>query len=921
MHSTSTLPVPPHSDHPSTPATAATPPATSYDVMERLFQPKTVAIIGASSTANTVGRALVENMAAFEGTLYLINPKHPTVLDRPAFPSVSALPTVPDLVVIATPAAGIPALLRECGKKGVPAAVVVSAGFKEVGPEGAALEKQVIEAAAESGMRIIGPNCLGVMIPHLKLNATFAADMARPGKVAFLSQSGALCTAVLDWSLRDNIGFSAFVSVGSMADLAWGDLISYFGDDPNTRSIVCYMESVGDARSFLTAAREVARDKPIIVIKVGHTEAAAKVAASHTGSLTGSDSVLDAAFQRAGVLRVNTITELFSMAEVLAKQPRPTGPRLALVTNAGGPGALATDMLITCGAKLAELEPATIATLNKVLPAPWSHGNPIDVLGDANAGRYGAAIEAANADPNVDGLLVILTPQAMTDAAATAKELQRLSAQISKPILASWMGADSTAEGQAILNAANIPTFDCPDIAAKAFALMWKHSQNLKALYETPELATQDITLHQRQAVETLIQGVRSTNRTLLTEAESKTVLRTYGIPTVETRIAVTEEEAVACGKSIGYPLVLKLLSKTITHKTDVGGVELDLRSEEAVRNAWRRIESSVTSKVGKEHFQGVTVQPMIDRGGYELILGSTIDPQFGPVILFGTGGQLVEVFKDRSLGLPPLNATLARRLMEQTRIYQALHGVRGRSAVDIDQLITLLVRFSHLVLEQRWITEIDINPLLVSSNSILALDARIVLAPQSTAESALPRAAIRPYPNNYISHWALPDGSQVLLRPIRPEDEPAMTLFHATLSEQSIYSRYFSPLRLEQRIAHDRLSRVCFLDYDREIALVAERTNPTTHGQEIIGVGRLTREQRAPEAEFALLVSDAFQKQKLGGELLRQLLKISHEEGLERITGRVLPDNHAMLRLCEQLGFKLHSEPGSHECVVVKET
>lgn len=677
MHSTSTLPVPPQSESTSTPATA-TPPAPSYDVMERLFQPKTVAIIGASSTPNTVGRALVENMAAFEGTLYLINPKHPTVLDRPAFPSVSALPTVPDLVVIATPAAGIPALLRECGKKGVPAAVVVSAGFKEIGPEGAALEKQVIEAAAESGMRIIGPNCLGVMIPHLKLNATFAADMARPGKVAFLSQSGALCTAVLDWSLRDNIGFSAFVSVGSMADLAWGDLISYFGDDPNTRSIVCYMESVGDARAFLTAAREVARDKPIIVIKVGHTEAAAKVAASHTGSLTGSDSVLDAAFQRAGVLRVNTITELFSMAEVLAKQPRPTGPRLAIVTNAGGPGALATDMLITCGAKLAELEPATIATLNKVLPAPWSHGNPIDVLGDANAGRYGAAIEAANADPNVDGLLVILTPQAMTDAAATAKELQRLSAQISKPILASWMGAESTAEGQAILNAANIPTFDCPDIAAKAFALMWKHSQNLKALYETPELATQDITLHQRQAVETLIQGVRATDRTLLTEAESKAVLRTYGIPTVETRTAVTEEEAVACGKSIGYPLVLKLLSKTITHKTDVGGVELDLRSEEAVRSAWRRIESSVTSKVGKEHFQGVTVQPMIDRGGYELILGSTIDPQFGPVILFGTGGQLVEVFKDRSLGLPPLNATLARRLMEQTRIYQALARSAG---------------------------------------------------------------------------------------------------------------------------------------------------------------------------------------------------------------------------------------------------
>ncbi|HAM70098.1 MAG TPA: acetyl CoA synthetase subunit alpha, partial [Verrucomicrobiales bacterium] len=745
-------------------------------------------------------------------------------------------------------------------------------------------------------------------------NATFAASMARRGHVAFLSQSGALCTAILDWSLRENIGFSAFVSVGSMADVSWGDLFTHFGEDPNTRSIVCYMESVGNARAFLSAAREVARDKPIIVIKVGHTEAAARVAASHTGSLTGSDAVLDAAFRRAGVLRVDTVPELFAMAEALGKQPRPRGPNLAIVTNAGGPGALATDMLIGSGGALAELSAQSLEALNSFLPPHWSHNNPVDILGDADASRYARAVEIALRDPGNDGVLVVLTPQAMTQATETARELCRVSTGSSKPILASWMGADAIQGGQALLNDAGIPTFDSPDVAARAFALMWRHSQSVKSLYETPLHADEALTPGGRARVEEILSTARSEGRTLLSEAESKQLLAAHGIPVVQTETAFSEDEAAARARSIGFPVVLKLFSKTLTHKTDVGGVELDLKDEAAVRAAWRAIQSSVAAKAGAQHFLGVTVQPMIPRSGYELILGSSIDPQFGPVVLFGSGGQLVEVFKDRALGLPPLNGTLAARLMEQTRIHKALLGVRGRKGVDMEKLAGILVRFSHLVLDQPRIAEIDINPLVVSHDRILALDARVVLVPHATPAESLPRPAIRPYPAQYTWKWELPNGASVTLRPIRPEDEPAMTRFHASLSEESVYFRYFSPLRFDQRIAHERLSRLCFIDYDRQVALVAEKVNPENGVEEILGVGRLSDLRVESGAEFALLVSDEWQGKGLGTELLRRLISIGMAEGVTTIRGRILPENRAMVRLCAKLGFEIEMPPGAGE-------
>jgi acetyltransferase len=884
--------------------------------LDAIFAPKSVAVIGATENKGSVGRTVFQNLGrgGFQGVVYPVNPKRASVLSVKAYPSISSLPEPADLAVITTPATTVPGLIKECVAAGVKGAVIISAGFKEVGPVGVELERQVLEEARKGGMRLIGPNCLGVMNPHNGLNATFATTIARPGNVGFISQSGALCTAILDWSLSENVGFSSFVSIGSMLDVDWGDLIYYLGDDPNTKSIVIYMESIGDARSFLCAAREVALTKPIIVIKVGRTEAAAKAAASHTGSLTGSDEVLHAAFRRVGVLRVETIAELFHMAGVLAKQPRPQGPRLTLVTNAGGPGVLATDMLISSGGKLAEPSKETLESLNAFLPSAWSHNNPIDILGDAAPERYAKAVKIAAEDPNSDGLLVILTPQAMTDPTATAEELKPYAKLPGKPLLACWMGGNEVAPGEDILNKAGIPTYKYPDTAARAFYYMWRYTYNLRALYETPALMADQADATARSKAEAIINAVRKTGRTILTEFESKQLLSVYGIPTVDTRIASTEDQAVKLADEIGYPIVLKLYSETITHKTDVGGVQLNLRNAAAVRKAYSGIESAVAKRVGKEHFLGVTVQPMINLEGYELIIGSSPDSQFGPVLLFGTGGQLVEIFKDRALGLPPLNATLARRMMEQTRIFEALKGVRGRAPVNIAALEELMVRFSQLVVEQPWIAEIDINPLLASAERLLALDARVVLHPKGTPEAKLPKPAIRPYPSQYVANWKMKNGLQLVVRPIRPEDEPLLVRFHETLSEESVYYRYFSQLKLDQRIAHERLTRMCFNDYNREIALVAEHRDAKNGNRELLGVGRLTKAHGLNEAEFALIVSDRSQGQGLGTELLKRLVQIGRDEKLERITANMLPENHAMHHVSKKVGFKLNRGASNQE-------
>ncbi|MGB7442141.1 MAG: bifunctional acetate--CoA ligase family protein/GNAT family N-acetyltransferase [Coleofasciculaceae cyanobacterium] len=887
----------------------------AYDILrsERrplnaLFAPETVAVIGATEKAGSVGRTLLWNLMShpFGGTIFPVNPKRRSVLGIPAYPNIKATPEPVDLAIIATPAPTVPGVISECVEAGVKAAIIISAGFKEIGEEGRKLERQILETA-RGKMRIIGPNCLGLMSPRTGLNATFASTMARPGNLGFISQSGALCTAVLDWSSWENVGFSAFVSIGSMLDVDWGDLIYYLGDDPHTKSIVIYMESVGDARSFLSAAREVALTKPIIVLKTGRTEAAAKASASHTGALAGSDDVLDAAFRRCGVLRVTRISELFNMAEVLAKQPRRTkGPRLTIITNAGGPGVLATDALIETGGELAQLSTETINSLNQILPTHWSHGNPIDILGDADPERYTKTLEIAVKDTNSDGLLVILTPQAMTDPTQTAEQLKPYAQQAVKPVFASWMGGSETKAGETLLNCASIPTYPYPDSAARLFNLMWRYSYNLSGIYQTPALPADD-TRKDAKLAQKMIETARNAGRNLLTELESKQLLAAYGIPIVHTGVAKSEKEAVNWANSLGYPVVLKLLSETITHKTDVGGVQLNLTDEEAVRWAYRTIQTAVNEKKGAEHFLGVTVQPMVSLdGGYELIIGSSIDPQFGPVLVFGSGGQLVEVFRDRAIALPPLNTTLAKRMIENTQIYKALQGVRGRQPVDLEALTQLLVKFSQLIVEQPWIKEIDINPLFASSDNLIALDARVVLHGPEVEEEQLPKLAIRPYPSQYVASWKLKDGTPITIRPIRPEDEPLIVQFHQTLSEESVYFRYFHLMKLSRRIAHERLTRICFIDYDREMALVADYLNPSTGNHEILAVGRLSKLHGINEAEFAMLVSDSYQRQGLGTELLQRLLQIGRAEKLNRITAEILVENLPMQKVAEKVGFRL---------------
>ncbi len=887
--------------------------------LDPLFHAQTVAVIGAKDDPGSVGRTIMVNLmsGSFRGRIYPINPKRDRVLGLKTYPSIADLPEAVDLAIIVTPAPTVPRIVAQCVECHTKTAIIISAGFKELGASGHQLEEEILAHARRGKMPIIGPNCLGVMNPIDGLNATFARGMALPGHLAFISQSGAMCTAVLDWSLQEKVGFSAFVSIGSMADVNWGTLIDYLGSDPSTQSLLLYMETVGDARSFMTAAREVALEKPIIVIKAGKSQAAAKAAASHTGSLAGSDEVFDAALERIGVLRVNTISELFNMASVLAKQPRPKGPYLTIVTNAGGPAVLATDSVVFNHAELTPLSDQTLKALDQVLPPAWSHSNPVDILGDADAERYAKAVEISLKDPVGDGILVILSPQDMTDATATAVSIKELAQNSKKPLLASWMGGESVREGSNILSNAQIPVFVYPDDAARTFAMMWRYSKNLQTLYELPAvnrsmIAEEGVMISEGEPrhVKQLIRQAQHESRCLLTEFESKQVLADYHIPVVKTLVAQSPEEAAAVAQQLGFPIVLKLFSQTITHKTDVGGVKLNLKSPEEVRKAYHDIQLSVTEKVGKDHFEGVTVQRMIKHVGYELILGSSTDLQFGPVLLFGMGGQLVEVFKDRALAIPPLNFNLARQLMQKTKIYEALLGVRGRNPINIAKLEEILINFSLLIVENPRIKECDINPLLASEEDIVALDARIVLHESEIPDSKLPQLAIRPYPFNYILSLTLKNGIPVTLRPISPEDKPLIVRFHQELSENSVRQRYFEFMSLDQRIAHERLVRICFNDYDREWAFLAEIGQDQQ--KQVIGIGRLTRIPGLSRAQFKLIIVDAYHHLGLGTQLLKHLLLIAKQEKIGVVDGYILSENTGMLKICEKLGFNLYKNKDS---------
>jgi acetyltransferase len=863
--------------------------------LDSLFRPRSVAIFGASATPGSVGNILMRNLLEnpFGGVVFPINPKRRAVQGVLCYPNLAAVPEKVELALIATPAATVPNLVRDCVERGVAAAIIISAGFAELGAEGCKLEDE-IRGIARGRMRIVGPNCLGIIHPPSNLNASFAASMAAPGHVALLSQSGAICTAILDWARQARVGFSSFISVGSMLDVDFADLIDHFANDPATRSIVLYMESIGDVRKFLSAARGVSRTKPVIVVKAGRHEAGARAAASHTGALAGADAVFDAAFRRAGVLRVETIPDLFHMSEILAMQPPPRGPSLAIITNAGGPGVMATDALMLSGGQLASLGQETLAALNAALPPFWSHGNPIDLLGDATPERYRLAVEVCAQDVNVQGILVLLTPQAMTDPTETARQLQPFAHLPNKPMLACCMGGTAVREGIELLNTAGLPTFDAPESAIRAFLHMVQYRRNQELLYETPpalpENAAPDVTRIRR-----LFEQARNAGRTLLTEVEAKEVLAAYGLPVVPAFACHDADEAVAAAKRIGYPVVLKLLSSTISHKSDVGGVQLNLADEKAVRAAFAAIESNVNRLGKRDTFEGVSVQAMIRERGYELIIGSSIDRQFGPVILFGCGGILVEVFKDRALGLPPLNRTLARRLMERTKIYEALRGVRGQKAVNLEVLELLLARFSQLLVDFPEIQEVDLNPVLAAPERVVALDARLLLCLSDRA----PKLAIPPYPNQYTAPFRLRDGREVTIRPIRPEDEPLILALHASHSERTLRMRFFG---LVKTLSRDNLIRLCHLDYDREMALTAVLNN--SGEPRLLGVVRYYLHPDTGIAEFAVVVSDAYQRQGLGRHLMQRLIDIARERGVQRLVGQVLIENAPMLHLMRSLGF-----------------
>ena len=880
--------------------------------LDKIFNPKSIAVIGASDEEGSVGYILMKNLTelGYQGKVYPVNIHKTEILGFKAYKTVDQLPETVDLAVIATPAKTVPDIVEQCGKAGIPGIIIISAGFKEVGPEGKALEDKILEIKKRYNLRIIGPNCLGIIRPSINLNATFTAKMPKPGNIAFISQSGALCAAILDWAVHENIGFSNFVSIGSMVDVDFGDLIDYFGTDPKTRSILMYIEGITDARKFMSAARHFARTKPIIVVKAGKFSESAHAVASHTGSLAGEDMVYDAAFKRAGIVRVEEIGDLFNAAEVLGMQPLPKGPNLAIITNAGGPGVMATDALISRGGKLAKLSPKTMETLNSILPHYWSRGNPIDILGDAKADRYTAVVEACLKDENVDGLLIIYTPQGVEDPAKIAKSIVKLCkgrGYCNKTILTSFMGHEEVEKANSIFNENSIPTYSTPEQAVKTYMYMYQYKRNLELLYETPEELPVDVVPPKRPLF-VIMRNAALENREVLTEAEAKKLLEYYDIPVVKTSVAKTADEAAVLASQIGYPVVLKILSPQIVHKTDAGGVVLDINSEAELRKAFDLIMQRAREYNPNAEIQGVTVQPMIKKQGYEVIIGAKTDMLFGPVILFGMGGIGVELFRDVAIGLPPLNQTLARRIMEETKVYQLLKGYRNVPPANIRLLEEIMVRFSQMLVDFPQLKEVDINPLFIDEKEAFALDARVVIDKKRVFAKLKPHEhlVISPYPKKYETLWKLRDGRTVILRPIKPEDEPLWLEMFRNFSEESIRYRFFEVIK---DTPHEVRVRYCNIDYDREIGIVAELNEGGI--RKILGVVRLVIEPDGKTGEIAIIVADPWQGLGLGTKMMDYMIEVCKDKGLETIYGVMLPDNYRAINLMKKMGFNIKYEEG----------
>jgi acetyltransferase len=871
--------------------------------LDKIFNPKTIAVIGASDRKGSVGYALFRNLISsdYDGIVYPVNIKRKNVQSIKAYQSVKDLPDKIDLAIVATPAATVPDIIKECGQAGVSGVVIISAGFGETGREGERLSGKILKTARRYDMKIVGPNCLGFIRPGIHLNASFASKMALPGKIAFISQSGALCTAILDWSVKNKVGFSNFVSIGSMLDVGFHDLIDYFGQDKKTTSILIYMESLTEARKFLSAARAFSRTKPIIVLKVGRSSEGARAARSHTGSIAGNDAVFSAAFERAGIIRVDTVDDLFDSAKTLAMQPRPKDNRLAVVTNAGGPGVIATDALIYSQGRIADLTKDTIDKLDKFLPSAWSRANPVDVLGDATADKYRKAVSLCLNDNNVDGALVILTPQAMTDPTAVAKAIVKIKNKENKTLLASWMGGEDVEEGREILEDNSIPVYRSPENAVRCFMYMYNYSKNLELLYETP--ATIPHAFRPRvKKNKKLIQAVINDKRDSLTEAEAKELLVNYDIPVVKNAIAKNAKEAGTQAARIGFPVVMKILSPDIIHKTDVGGVCLDINSKEEAAEAYEKIMTSVRRHQPRAAIHGVFIEAMVGKR-YELLIGCQKDAIFGPAIVFGMGGVAVEVYKDTKVGLPPLNMSLAMRLIEETKIYKLLKGYRGMPGVDIAAIQFLLYKFAYLVADFPEIKELDINPLAIDEHGGIVLDAKVILDKKIIGKEIQPYShlVISPYPKEYMAEYKMKNGQTAVIRPVRPEDESLEAEMFKAFSPETQRHRFFGPIK---DITHELLVRYTQIDYDREIALVAiikERGR-----EKMIGVVRLIADPLNETAEFAVVVADPWQGQGLGNKFTDYILSIARKRGIKEVWAKFLRDNKPMLTIFEKRKFNI---------------
>ncbi|MCH2394500.1 bifunctional acetate--CoA ligase family protein/GNAT family N-acetyltransferase [Oceanibaculum sp.] len=869
--------------------------------LDYLFKPASVALIGASTRAGSVGAVVARNLfnAGFRGPVMPVNPHHRAVEGVLAYPDVAGLPVTPDLAVICTPPDSVPGLIADLGARGTRAAIVITAGLGADDGQGGTLRQAALDAAKPHLLRIVGPNCLGIMAPGAGLNASFAHIAPRAGDIAFVTQSGAMVTAVLDWAASRGIGFSQFVSLGDMADVDFGDMLDYLAADPATKAVLLYIEAVTDARKFMSAARACARLKPVIIIKAGRHAEGARAAASHTGALAGADAVYDAAFRRAGALRVYEMRELFDAVETLATARPPQGERLAILTNGGGPGVLATDALIDFEGTLADLAPATLAVLDAALPATWSRGNPVDIIGDAPPARYAAALKALLADPNNDAVLVLNCPTAVADSTEVARAIIETAKESKRTLLTNWLGDPAAADARHLFTEQRIPTYHTPEQAVRGFMDLVRFRRNQALLMETPPSLPENFA-PDRDRAGTILRAMLAEGRDWLSESEAKQVLAAYQVPVVPTRIARTPAEAATHAEEMAGPVALKILSPDITHKSDAGGVALNLETSEETRQAAEAMLATIRRRQPEARLEGFTVQPMIRRAhAHELIVGMVDDRQFGPVLLFGQGGTAVELLDDKALALPPLNMKLARETMEETRIIRLLRGYRDRPAADLDAIALTLIKISQLVCDFAEVAELDINPLLADEKGVIALDARIRVAQPARRGTA--RLAIRPYPQELEQEMVVRDGSRFAVRPIRPEDGPALQALFARLAPEDIRMRFFQPLKSLPLALAARLTQI---DYDREMALIASPEEPPEQEEEISAVVRISCDPDNERAEYAILVRSDLKGRGIGYGLMKLIIAQAKQRGVREVFGDVLRENQPMLQLCRDLGF-----------------